>query len=120
MPVSPACRPLLDVQDLYVRFRDREAPAVRGISFTLGAGECVAVIGESGAGKTTIARSLLGLDKPGSTVTAARMTFRGRDLLELDDREWSCGSGCDVRESNPSDGRATGVDGRRAYGTHRR
>ncbi|MEO7556498.1 MAG: ABC transporter ATP-binding protein [Acidimicrobiales bacterium] len=55
--------PLLEVNDLRVRFGD-EVDAVRGISFTLDAGESLAVVGESGSGKSTMALCLLGLIQP--------------------------------------------------------
>ena len=50
---------VLDVQGLRVRFDD--AAVVDGVSFSVGRGECVAIVGESGAGKSLTARALLGL-----------------------------------------------------------
>lgn len=44
----------------------REVPAVRGVDFTVGAGEVVALVGQSGSGKTTVSRIVLGLEAPSS------------------------------------------------------
>src|SRR6185437_2855910 len=54
--------------------------AVDGISFTIEAGRTLGVVGESGCGKTTPARLVLGLEGP----TGGQMRFEGRDLRTLD------------------------------------
>ncbi|MCX5892353.1 MAG: ATP-binding cassette domain-containing protein, partial [Deltaproteobacteria bacterium] len=69
--------PLLDVEDLWVSY-DR-INAVRGVSFTVGAGEIVTLIGANGAGKSTILRAVSGL----SPVARGRVSFAGEDLLRL-------------------------------------
>ncbi|GHD30762.1 peptide ABC transporter ATP-binding protein [Streptomyces violarus] len=72
--------PLLSAQGLYVTFPGRHggprARAVDGVHLDIRPGEIVALVGESGCGKTTLARSLLGLVEP----TAGRVTFDGRPL----------------------------------------
>jgi len=72
--------PLLRAEGLHVSFPGRHggdtARAVDGVDLDLRAGEIVALVGESGCGKTTLARSLLGLLPP----TAGRVTFDGRPL----------------------------------------
>ncbi|MDI3388325.1 ABC transporter ATP-binding protein [Streptomyces sp. B-S-A8] len=72
--------PLLHAADLHVTFSGRRgsgsARAVDGVNLTLGKGEIVALVGESGCGKTTLARALLGLEKP----TAGHVTFDGAPL----------------------------------------
>ncbi|GAA3445036.1 ABC transporter ATP-binding protein [Planomonospora venezuelensis] len=59
---------LLEARDLHVEFasRGRRARAVDGVDLTVGEGEIVALVGESGCGKTTLARTLLGLERPAS------------------------------------------------------
>ncbi|MEU5159347.1 ABC transporter ATP-binding protein [Streptomyces sp. NPDC020875] len=72
--------PLLGAEDIHVTFPGRRgrppARAVDGVDLTVGHGEIVALVGESGCGKTTLARTLLGLVTP----TSGRVTFAGRPL----------------------------------------
>ncbi|MFE4826987.1 ABC transporter ATP-binding protein [Streptomyces sp. NPDC056672] len=72
--------PLLSAAELNVTFPGRRgAPAARavdGVDLDIGAGEIVALVGESGCGKTTLARTLLGLVPP----TRGRVTFAGEPL----------------------------------------
>jgi len=77
--------PLLQVRDLVVRFHTETGPvyAVNGISWTLAQGEALAVVGESGAGKTVSVLSLLGLLPGTGRVEGGEALFRGRDLLRL-------------------------------------
>jgi putative ABC transport system ATP-binding protein len=58
-------------------------PALRGVSFTIDAGDYVAIIGPSGSGKSTLMHLLGGLDRP----TAGRLLLGGRDVAGLDPRE---------------------------------
>ncbi|MFE6778290.1 ABC transporter ATP-binding protein [Streptomyces sp. NPDC057702] len=78
--------PLLDVRDLHVEFRLRDgvAKAVNGVSYRVRAGETLAVLGESGSGKSVTAQAIMGiLDSPPGYVTAGQVLFQGRDLLTL-------------------------------------
>src|SRR5690606_40386446 len=72
--------PLLSARDLRVAFPGRRgtpgARAVDGVDLDIRAGEIVALVGESGCGKTTLARALLGLVRP----TGGRVAFDGRPL----------------------------------------
>lgn len=79
--------PYLDVRDLHVRYPDG-AHAVRGVSFTVGRGETVALVGESGCGKTTIANAVIG-GLPRGSVVDGEVHFVAADgervdLLALD------------------------------------
>ena len=58
-------------------------PIVKGVSFNVKRGEVVALIGESGSGKTTIALSVLGYTKPGLKFTGGEVRLDGRDILSM-------------------------------------
>ncbi|WP_031077977.1 ABC transporter ATP-binding protein [Streptomyces sp. NRRL S-118] len=80
--------PVLSVRELSVRFRlrgGRHIAAVSGASFDLAAGECLALVGESGCGKSVLASALLGL-LPGNARTAGTAVIDGIDLLSADER----------------------------------
>lgn len=68
--------PLLEVRNLVVRYGKNSTPAVDDVSFTIGRGETLGLIGESGSGKTTIGRAILGL----VPVTSGQVLFQGRDI----------------------------------------
>jgi peptide/nickel transport system ATP-binding protein len=80
---------LLEVENLQTHFRtpDGVNRAVDGISFHVNAGETVAIVGESGCGKSVTSMSILRLipEPPGKIAGSIR--FNGRDLLKLSDRE---------------------------------
>ncbi len=76
--------PLLEVRDLEVTYRGHgeNVRAVRGVSFTLGAGETLGMAGESGCGKTTVALSLLRL-LPTSARLDGEILFKGENIIGL-------------------------------------
>jgi peptide/nickel transport system ATP-binding protein len=80
---------LLEITDLQIHFRtpDGVNRAVDGVSFQVSAGETLAIVGESGCGKSVTAMSMLRLipEPPGKLAGSIR--FDGRELLELSDRE---------------------------------
>ncbi|MEI7384559.1 ABC transporter ATP-binding protein [Pectobacterium versatile] len=77
-------KPLLDIQDLHVDFPGHQA--VRGLNLTINAGETLALVGESGCGKSATALSLMRLvAEPGKI--SGRILFDGQDLLTLPDRQ---------------------------------
>ncbi|HEY3110814.1 MAG TPA: ABC transporter ATP-binding protein [Chloroflexota bacterium] len=82
--------PLLEVRDLKTQFftRDGVVRAVNGISYTLGRGEAMGLVGESGCGKSVSALSLMRLiPSPPGRIVGGEVRFEGRDLLALGDRE---------------------------------
>ncbi|MEG0859434.1 MAG: ABC transporter ATP-binding protein [Pseudomonas sp.] len=80
-------QPLIDVSDLQVRF-GQGAPVLKGISFSLQAGECLALVGESGSGKSVTSRTLAGLTGTHAQVQAQRLAFAGQDLRQFNERAW--------------------------------
>ena len=75
---------LLEVDNLRISARnddDELIPIVKGVSFTVARGEVVALIGESGSGKTTIALSSLGYTKPGLEFTGGEVRLHGEDVI---------------------------------------
>jgi peptide/nickel transport system ATP-binding protein len=80
--------PLLTVSDLRTYFYTSAgiARAVDGVSFTIGSGETLGIVGESGCGKSVTALSILRLVQPPGRIEAgSRIMFEGQDLLQLDD-----------------------------------
>jgi oligopeptide transport system ATP-binding protein len=77
---------LLDVRDLRVEFRTRigVARAINGVSFHVNSGETLAILGESGCGKSVTAQAVMGIiDSPPGFVTGGQVFYRGVDLLRL-------------------------------------
>ncbi|MEU8997089.1 dipeptide ABC transporter ATP-binding protein [Streptomyces caniferus] len=90
---APAAgEPLLEIRDLVKHFPltrgvlfHKQIGAVRavdGVSFTLHQGETLGIVGESGCGKSTVAKLLVGLERP----TAGRILYRGEDISTLSGR----------------------------------
>ena len=79
---------LLDVRDVSVEFQTRKGVArvLESVSFALGRGETLGLVGESGCGKSMTALAIMRLipDPPGR-ITAGSVRFEGTDLLGLDD-----------------------------------
>jgi peptide/nickel transport system ATP-binding protein len=81
---------LLDVEDLQTHFftRDGTVRAVDGVSFSVASGETLAVVGESGCGKSVTSLSILRLiASPPGRIVGGRVVFEGRDLLALSEDE---------------------------------
>jgi oligopeptide/dipeptide ABC transporter ATP-binding protein len=78
---------LLDVEDLKVSFLTEEGivHAVEGVSFVLDRGEVLAVVGESGCGKSVTAMTLIGLTRGPNAQIAGSVRYRGRELIDAPD-----------------------------------
>ena len=90
LPGLDAAAPLLQVTDLRVEFRTRVglAHAVNGVSFHLSPGETLAILGESGCGKSVTAQAVMGIiDSPPGFVTGGEIRYRGVDLLTLPEEQ---------------------------------
>src|SRR6516162_6296937 len=82
----PAAAPILEIADLRTWFftRDGVVRAVDGVSFAVAPGETLAVVGESGCGKSVTALSILRLiPSPPGRIVGGSIHFAGRDLLKL-------------------------------------
>jgi peptide/nickel transport system ATP-binding protein len=80
----------LSVKDLHVHYitSDADVYAVNGISFDLEQGKTLGLVGETGAGKTTIARSILGiLPHPPAKIMGGEIFFEGKNIFELNEKE---------------------------------
>ena len=83
--------PVLEVEGLSLGFRvgDRVLPAVEDMSFSVGRGETVALVGESGCGKSITALTLMGLlPMPPAILTAGRIGFAGQDLARISEGQF--------------------------------
>lgn len=77
-------KPLLTVENLFVSFRTYlgQAKAVRDVSFSVDYGETVAIVGESGCGKSVTAQAIMGLiPSPPGQIDSGKISFNGSDLL---------------------------------------
>ncbi|MET0427372.1 MAG: oligopeptide/dipeptide ABC transporter ATP-binding protein [Microvirga sp.] len=89
---------LLEIKNLSVEFPSQSGVlrAVDGVSLTLDEGEVLGVVGESGSGKSVSMLALMGLVPFPGRVRAEKLSFNGRDLLTLSDRERRKLTGKDV------------------------
>ncbi|MCW2618778.1 MAG: hypothetical protein JWR28_1927 [Modestobacter sp.] len=90
LPGFDASAPLLQVTDLNVRFptEDGSVHAVRGVDYTLRAGEVLGIVGESGSGKSVTSLAVMGL-LPSSARVSGSVKYRGQELLGQSDRSMS-------------------------------
>ena len=87
----------IEFDDVYYRYPGGDRDALAGVSFSLAPGETLALVGQSGAGKSTATRLLLRLDDPG----AGKIRFDGHDLRDVATRDrvatlgvdWACVEG---------------------------
>ncbi|KJQ54962.1 ATP-binding cassette domain-containing protein [Microbacterium sp. SA39] len=76
----------LELQGLRIAFDG--TTVVDGVSLSVAPGECVAIVGESGAGKSLTARALLGLTPADADVTVERLSLGGTDVAAFAERDW--------------------------------
>lgn len=86
--------PVLDCNGLTITYPSGETP-VRDISFQVHPGECFALVGGSGAGKSTIAKALIGLHRAGTQVTG-ELRLNGHDMTAADGTAWQKARGRQV------------------------
>ena len=82
--------PFLEVQDLVVEYFTRESVvhAVNGVSFRLGKGQTLGLVGETGAGKTTIAKSILRiLPDVGARIVSGKTFLDGKEISAVSEAE---------------------------------
>ncbi|MDE0518523.1 MAG: ATP-binding cassette domain-containing protein [Bdellovibrionales bacterium] len=70
-------KPIIEVKNLYISFKERKV--LKGVTFSLSEGECLALIGGSGEGKSTLLRSIIGLEYP----TSGQIFFSGENILRF-------------------------------------
>ena len=84
-------------EDLHVEFRTDEgtARAINGIDLDLSEGETLAILGESGSGKSVTAQAIMGiLDMPPARIPKGSIKYRGEDLLQMPENAASGGARC--------------------------
>ncbi|EAV41822.1 Putative ABC Transporter, ATP-binding protein [Roseibium aggregatum IAM 12614] len=92
-------KPLVDISNLTVGAETdsgRRVKIIKGVSFTVDPGEIVALIGESGSGKTTIALTLMGYARPGCSITGGKVCVGERDVVSMSEKDRQKLRGTDV------------------------
>lgn len=83
---------LLKIEDLKISYYTYagEVQSVRGVSFSVRKGETLAIVGESGCGKSVTAKSIMGLIQvpPGEIKEGSKILLKGKNLLEQSEKEW--------------------------------
>jgi oligopeptide transport system ATP-binding protein len=88
---------LLEVTGLQVKFNtpEGEVQAVNGLDFSVDAGESLAIVGESGAGKSQAVMAIMGLLAENGSATG-KAEFKGQDLMQMSRRELNKIRGCEI------------------------
>jgi oligopeptide transport system ATP-binding protein len=89
-PYKPVDGLLLEVEDLRVEFHTAEgvAKAINGVNFDLHEGETLAILGESGSGKSVTAQAIMGiLDMPPAVIPGGQIRYCGKDLLTMPEEQ---------------------------------
>ncbi|MCL2181247.1 MAG: ABC transporter ATP-binding protein, partial [Treponema sp.] len=77
--IADAAKKMLDVKDVRFRYSEEGEEALKGVSFSVSAGECIALVGRNGSGKSTMAKCICGFVKPDS----GSIFYDGKDLSKL-------------------------------------
>jgi ABC-type dipeptide/oligopeptide/nickel transport system ATPase component len=93
LSTAPQHAPLLSIVDLKIHFTLVDKEAVHGISFAISPGEIVALIGESGSGKSVTALSVTRLLPPKETRVSGEINFQGKNLLSISSKELTASRG---------------------------
>jgi oligopeptide/dipeptide ABC transporter ATP-binding protein len=97
--VTVVAEKILEVKDLSTWFYTEEGivKALEKVSFSIGQGEILGIVGETGCGKSVTSRSIMGLiPQPPGKIVEGQVLFQGRDLLTLPDDEMRSVRGCDM------------------------
>ena len=96
--MSNSQEPILVCKDLCISYYTRagEIPAVIDFSLTVNPGETIGIVGESGCGKSTVAMAIMQYMGANGGITGGSITFKGRDLTTLNDRELRDIRGSDI------------------------
>jgi len=90
---------LVEIRDLEVEAKTdsgRRVEIIKGITLKVAEGEIVALIGESGSGKTTIALTLMGYCRPGCRISGGQVLVNGKDMAALSEKERAAMRGADI------------------------
>ena len=81
---------LLEVDDVKITYRmpGSDVHAVNNVSFAIDEGDNYGLVGESGCGKSTIAKSILGLLDDNGEIRSGSIRFDGREMIDLSEKEW--------------------------------
>ena len=88
MTATPTA-PVIDLVDLKIEAKsnDQWSKIVNGVSLSIRPGEVLGLVGESGAGKSTIGLAALGYLRPGAKVTGGEVRLLGQDILAIPEEE---------------------------------
>src|SRR5699024_10951375 len=89
---------ILEVSNLHTgfRFKDKYFDAVDGVSFSLYKNELLAIVGESGCGKSTIANSIVGLHDMNNTRVSGEILYNGENMVDYSEEEFNKVRGSEI------------------------